>query len=65
MLERRELKDQELMFLSMKLPLPLYEFYRNTAFREKKTISLLIQEALEKFRREKEGQENGGSASIK
>jgi hypothetical protein len=55
MLERRELKGLDTTYLSMKVPNSLYEFFRTKAFEQKKTVSLVIQEALEDYKRGKKG----------
>jgi hypothetical protein len=55
MLERRKLKGLDTTYLSMKVPNSLYEFFRTKAFEQKKTVSLVIQEALEDYKRGKKG----------
>lgn len=65
MLERRELKGIETTYISMKIPAALYEFLRTEAFEKKKTLSVVIQEALDEHKRKKEAKEDGGSTNIK
>jgi hypothetical protein len=55
MLERRELKGLDTTYLSMKVPNLLYEFFRTKAFEQKKTVSLVIQEVLEDYKRREVG----------
>ena len=63
MLERRELKGVETMYLSLKIPVELYECFRREAFEKKQTVSLIIQKALEEYVK-REGQNERHETTI-
>ncbi|MBM3241618.1 hypothetical protein FJZ31_35505 [Candidatus Poribacteria bacterium] len=64
MIKRRVLKGEPTVYLSMKVPVSLYEFFRGEAYHTKQTVSRVVEQALREYVQKKEGQENGGSANI-
>ena len=58
MLERRELKGLDTTYLSMKVPVALYEIFRAEAYHTKQTVSRVVEQALREYVQKKEGQKN-------
>ena len=57
-IKRRELKDIETSWISLKLPVDLHEALRILAFQKRKSISLLMTEVLQEYvNKENEGEE--------